>query len=112
MNQVFRGSYIFISGTAGFNIYCKTCFRGNKESVTNSCYSDCAEMLCSICDVEHMISKQTLPHTAVAVDKISSTTIIFSKALCETDPQITVEFYCSKHSLLCCRACILQYSIN
>ncbi|CAG2239202.1 unnamed protein product [Mytilus edulis] len=49
-----------------------------------------------------------MSHTAVAVAKISSTTpiTVSSYVLCEAHPDKNVEFYCSKHSLLCCRTCI------
>lgn len=49
-----------------------------------------------------------MSHTAVAVDKISaiSPITVSSCVLCEVHPEINMEFYCSEHSLLCCRACI------
>ncbi|CAC5359253.1 Ubiquitin carboxyl-terminal hydrolase 4,Ubiquitin carboxyl-terminal hydrolase 15 [Mytilus coruscus] len=95
-------------GKSLFNRCCEPCFRGNKESVTFSWCCDCEETLCSVCDEAHRINKVSLSHTAVAVDKISSTSPISvsSYVLCDTHPELSVEFYCSEHSLLCCRTCI------
>ncbi|VDI66052.1 Hypothetical predicted protein [Mytilus galloprovincialis] len=95
-------------GQSLFSRYCEPCFRGNKESITFSWCSDCEETLCSACDEAHRISKASMSHTAIAVDKMSSITpiTVSSYVLCEAHPEINMEFYCSEHSLLCCRACI------
>lgn len=99
---------LFLFRKSLFGRYCEPCFRGNKESVTLSWCCDCEETLCSVCDEAHRINKVSMSHTAVAVDKISSTTpiTVSSYVLCESHPEKNVEFYCSKHSLLCCRTCI------
>ncbi|CAG2211632.1 USP15 [Mytilus edulis] len=69
-------THISIDGKSLFGRYCEPCFRGNKESVTFSWCCDCEETLCSVCDEAHRINKVSMSHTAVAVDKISSTTPI------------------------------------
>ncbi|CAC5415311.1 Ubiquitin carboxyl-terminal hydrolase 4,Ubiquitin carboxyl-terminal hydrolase 15 [Mytilus coruscus] len=103
-----KNTQIPTDGKLPFNSYCEPCFRGNKESVTFSWCCDCEETLCTVCDETHRINKVSMSHTAVAIEKISSTTpiTVSSYVLCEIHPEISLEFYCSEHCLLCCRTCI------
>ncbi|XP_052064365.1 uncharacterized protein LOC127704371 [Mytilus californianus] len=95
-------------GKSPFNSYCEPCFRGNKESVSFSWCCDCEETLCSVCDETHRINKVSMSHTAVAVEKLLLTTpiTVSSYVLCEIHPEISIEFHCPEHCLLCCRKCI------
>ncbi|VDI12129.1 tripartite motif-containing protein 33 [Mytilus galloprovincialis] len=86
--------------------YCDPCSGEGKSLPAKQFCSDCDECLCKDCVEYHQKFKATKSHHLIDLTSILQSKIPTTKKLCEVHPDIPLDFYCTHHDVVCCRACI------
>ncbi|CAG2216614.1 unnamed protein product [Mytilus edulis] len=86
--------------------YCDPCSGDEKSLPAIRFCSDCEERLCKDCVEYHKKFKATKSHHLMDLTSIGQTNIPKTKKFCEVHPDIPLDFYCTQHDIVCCRACI------
>ncbi|CAC5366304.1 unnamed protein product [Mytilus coruscus] len=84
---------------------CEPCSAQNKPSVAVKLCSDCEEKLCGYCVDHH--SKFKAFRSNHLIDLSAAGSRLHSSAKhCDVHEESLLDFYCSHHSVTCCRSCI------
>ncbi|CAC5384850.1 unnamed protein product [Mytilus coruscus] len=84
---------------------CEPCTAQEKSSVAVKLCSDCEERLCSNCVEDHSKFKAFRSHHLIDLSVVGSKLPSFTKH-CDLHEDSLLDFYCSQHSVACCRSCI------
>ncbi|XP_063397048.1 E3 ubiquitin-protein ligase TRIM71-like [Mytilus trossulus] len=86
--------------------FCDPCTKANLSvSATKYC-SDCEERLCPACVESHARFKAFTSHHVIDLSSIDFNIPVSAKKICDVHPDILLDYYCTDHELVCCRACI------
>jgi hypothetical protein len=85
---------------------CDPCSEKNKRLVAEKYCSDCEEKLCTECAEWHLQCKVFRSHHVIDVSSVGSGKPPSSKINCEIHTDVQIDFFCSQHDVVCCRACL------
>ncbi|XP_052075079.1 transcription intermediary factor 1-beta-like [Mytilus californianus] len=86
--------------------FCDPCTEAN-SSVSATLYcSDCEERFCQDCAASHTRFKAFKSHHVIDLSSIGSNIPIFAKKTCNVHLDMLLDYYCTDHEIVCCRACI------
>ena len=85
---------------------CDTCLEDSKTVQAEKYCSECEENLCEECAKWHMRCKAFKSHHVIDLALIGARVLPSSKANCEIHTDVQIDYFCSQHDVVCCRACI------
>ena len=85
---------------------CDPCIEEGKNSTAVKYCSDCEEKLCGECSGFHLRFKKFKSHHVIDLSLIGSRIPTSSKINCEIHTDIQIDYFCSQHDVVCCRACL------
>ena len=85
---------------------CDPCSEKNKIFIAEKYCSDCEEKLCTECAEWHLRCKAFKSHHVIDLSSIGARIPPTSKINCEIHPDVPIDYFCSQHDVVCCRACI------
>ena len=85
---------------------CDPCSEKNKRLVAEKYCSDCEEKLCTECAEWHMRCKEYRSHHVIDLSSIGPRIPPSSKINCEIHTDVQIDYFCSQHDVVCCRACL------
>jgi hypothetical protein len=85
---------------------CDQCSEKNKTFIAEKYCSDCEEKLCTECAEWHLRCKAFKSHHVIDLSSIGARIPPTSKINCEIHPDVPIDYFCSQHDVVCCRACI------
>ena len=87
-------------------IICDPCSEKNKKLVAEKYCSDCEEKLCTECAEWHMRCGEFRSHHVIDLSSVGSRIPPSSKINCEIHTDVQIDYFCSQHDVVCCRACL------
>ena len=78
----------------------------NKRLVAEKYCSDCKEKLCTECAEWHLRCKEFRSHHVIDLSSVGSRIPPSSKINCEIHTDVQIDYFCSQHDVVCCRACL------
>ena len=85
---------------------CDPCIEEGKNSTAVKYCSDVEEKLCGECSGFHLRFKKFKSHHVIDLSLIGSRIPTSSKINCEIHTDIQIDYFCSQHDVVCCRACL------
>jgi hypothetical protein len=85
---------------------CDPCSEKNKRLVAEKYCSDCEEKLCTECAEWHLRCKVFRSHHVIDLSSVGSRIPPSSKINCEIHTDVQIDYFCSQHDVVCCRACL------
>ena len=85
---------------------CDPCSEKNKRLVAEKYCSDCEEKLCTECTEWHLRCKAFRSHHVIDLSSVGSRIPPSSKINCEIHTDVQIDYFCSQHDAVCCRACL------
>jgi hypothetical protein len=85
---------------------CDPCSEKTKPLIAEKYCSDCEEKLCTECAEWHLRCKAFKSHHVIDLSLIGPRIPPTSKINCEIHPDVPIDYFCSQHDVVCCRACI------
>jgi hypothetical protein len=85
---------------------CDPCSEKNKRLVAKKYCSDCEEKLCTECAEWHLRGKVFRSHHVIDLPSVGSRIPPSSKINCEIHTDVQIDYFCSQHDVVCCRACL------
>ena len=85
---------------------CDPCSEKNKMLVAEKYCSDCKEKLCTECAEWHLRCKQYISHHVIHLSSIGPRIPPSSKINCEIHTDVQIDYFCSQHDVVCCKACL------
>ena len=86
--------------------FCDPCTEEGKNSKAIKYCTDCEEKFCGECLGSHLRFKKFKFHHVIDLSSIGSRIPTSSKMNCEIHTDIQIDYFCSQHDDVCCRACI------
>jgi DNA-binding FrmR family transcriptional regulator len=85
---------------------CDPCLESNKTVHAEKYCSECEEKLCAECTESHRRFKAFKSHDVIDLSSIGARIQPSSKINCEIHTDVQIDYFCSQHDVVCCRACI------
>lgn len=85
---------------------CDPCTEEGKNSKAIKYCTDCEEKYCRECLGSHLRFKKFKSHHVIDLSSIGSRIPTSSKINCEIHTDIQIDYFCSEHDVVCCRACL------
>ena len=85
---------------------CDPCSEKNKRLVAEKYCSDCEEKLCTECAEWHMRCEVFRSHYVIDLSSVESRIPPSYKINCEIHTDVQIDYFCSQHDVVCCRACL------
>ena len=85
---------------------CGPCSEKNKRLAAEKYCWDCEEKLCTKCAEGHLRWKAFRSHHVIDLSSVGSRIPSSSKINCEIHTDVQIDYFCSQHDVLCCRACL------
>ena len=85
---------------------CGPCSEKNKRLAAEKYCWDCEEKLCTECTEWHLRWKAFRSHHVIDLSSVGSRIPSSSKINCEIHTDVQIDYFCSQHDVLCCRACL------
>ena len=85
---------------------CGPCSEKNKRLAAEKYCWDCEEKLCTECAEGHLRWKAFRSHHVIDLSSVGSRIPPSSKINCEIHTDVQIDYFCSQHDVVCCRACI------
>ena len=85
---------------------CDPCLKKTKRLVAEKYCSDCEEKLCTECAEWHLRCKAFISHHVIDLSSLGSKIPPSSKIICEIHTDVQIDYFCSQHDVVCCRACL------
>ena len=85
---------------------CDPCSEKNKRLVAEKYCSDCEKKLCTECTKLHLRRKAFRSHHVIDLSSVGLRIPPSSKINCEIHTDVLIDYFCSQHDVLCCRACL------
>ncbi|XP_063419194.1 uncharacterized protein LOC134702015 [Mytilus trossulus] len=86
--------------------FCDPCSEANKSLTATKYCSDCEERLCTDCAESHCRFKAFKSHHVIDLSSIGSNILMSAKKHCNVHSEMILDYYCTDHEIVCCRACI------
>ena len=86
--------------------FCDPCSRKNKRLVAEKHCVECAEKLCKECAEWHLRCKVFISHHIIDLSSMGSRIPPSSKINCEIHTDAQIDYFCSQHDVVCCKACL------
>ncbi|XP_063448478.1 E3 ubiquitin-protein ligase TRIM71-like [Mytilus trossulus] len=86
--------------------FCDPCSEANKSLTATKYCSDCEERLCTDCAESHCRFKAFKSHHVIDLSSIGSNILMCAKKNCNVHSEMILDYYCTDHEIVCCRACI------
>ncbi|XP_063448461.1 E3 ubiquitin-protein ligase TRIM45-like [Mytilus trossulus] len=86
--------------------FCDPCSEADKSLTATRYCSDCEERLCTECAESHCRFKAFKSHHVIDLSSIGSTILMSAKKHCNVHSEMLLDYYCTDHDIVCCRACI------
>ncbi|XP_063448473.1 uncharacterized protein LOC134728003 [Mytilus trossulus] len=86
--------------------FCDPCSEADKSLTATRYCSDCEERLCTECAESHCRFKAFKSHHVIDLSSIGSNTLISAMKNCNVHSEMMLDYYCTDHDIVCCRACI------
>ncbi|XP_063419158.1 uncharacterized protein LOC134701969 [Mytilus trossulus] len=86
--------------------FCDPCSEANKSLTATKYCSDCEERLCTDCAESHCRFKAFKSHHVIDLSSIGSNILMSAKKNCNVHSEMILDYYCTDHEIVCCRACI------
>ena len=87
---------------------CDPCSKKTKRLVAEKYCSDCEEKLCTGCTEWHLRCKEFRSHHVIDLSSVGSRIPPSSKINCEIHTDVQIDYFCSQHDVVCCRACLVD----
>ena len=87
---------------------CGPCSKKNKRLAAEKYCWDCEEKLCTECAEGHLRWKAFESHHVIDLSSVGSRIPSSSKINCEIHTDVQIDYFCSQHDVLCCRACLSE----
>ena len=85
---------------------CDPCSEKNKTRIAEKYCSNCEEKLCTKCAQWHLRCKAFKSHHVIDLSSVGSRIPPSSKINCEIHTDVQIDYFCSQHDVVCCRACL------
>ena len=85
---------------------CDPCLENRKTTHAEKYCSECEEKLCQECAEWHVRCKAFKSHHVIDLLTIGALVLPSPKINCEIHTDVTVDYFCSQHDVVCCGACI------
>ncbi|XP_063419192.1 uncharacterized protein LOC134702012 [Mytilus trossulus] len=85
---------------------CDPCSEADKSLTATRYCSDCEERLCTDCAESHCRFKAFKSHHVIDLSSIGSNILMSAKKHCNVHSEMILDYYCTDHEIVCCRACI------
>ena len=85
---------------------CDPCSEKNKTRIAEKYCSNCEEKLCTKCAQWHLRYRAFKSHHVIDLSSVGSRIPPSSKINCEIHTDVQIDYFCSQHDVVCCRACI------
>ena len=85
---------------------CDPCSGKNKRLVAEKYCWDCEEKLCTECTEWHLRCKEFRSHHVIDLSSVESRIPPSSKINCEIHTDVQIDYFCSQHDVVCCKACL------
>ena len=85
---------------------CDPCSEKSKRLVAEKYCSDCEEKLCKECAEWHLRCMVFRSHHLIDLSSVGSGIPPSSKINCEIHTDVQIDYFCSQHDAVCCRACL------
>jgi len=85
---------------------CDPCLESYKTVHAEKYCSECEEKICAECTESHRRFKAFKSHHVIDLSVIGVRTPPSSKMNCEIHTEVQIVYFCRKHDVVCCRACI------
>ncbi|CAG2201992.1 unnamed protein product [Mytilus edulis] len=86
--------------------FCDPCSEADKSLTATKYCSDCEERLCTDCAESHCRFKAFKSHHVIDLSSIGSNILMSAKKNCNVHSEMILDYYCTDHEIVCCRACI------
>ncbi|XP_063448475.1 uncharacterized protein LOC134728004 [Mytilus trossulus] len=86
--------------------FCDPCSEADKSLRATRYCSDCEERLCTDCAESHCRFKAFKSHHVIDLSSIGSNILMSAKKNCNFHSEMMLDYYCTDHEIVCCRACI------
>ena len=85
---------------------CDPCLESYKTVHAETYCSECEQKLCAERTESHRRFKALKSHHVIDLSSIGARIPPSSKINCEIHTDVQIDYFCSQHDVLCCRACI------
>ena len=85
---------------------CGPCSKKPKRLAAEKYCWDCEEKLCTECAEGHLRWKAFESHHVIDLSSVGLRIPSSSKINCEIHTDVQIDYFCSQHDVLCCRACL------
>ena len=85
---------------------CDPCSEKNKTRIAEKYCSNCEEKLCTKCAQWHLRYRAFKSHHVIDLSSVGSRIPPSSKINCEIHTDVQIDYFCSQHDVVCCRACL------
>jgi hypothetical protein len=85
---------------------CDLCLESNKTVHAEKYCSECEQKLCAKCTESHRRFKSLNSHHVIDLSSVGARILPSSKLNCEIHTDVQIDYFCSQHDVVCCRACI------
>ncbi|XP_063448482.1 E3 ubiquitin-protein ligase TRIM71-like [Mytilus trossulus] len=86
--------------------FCDPCSEADKSLTATRYCSDCEERLCTDCAESHCRFRAFKSHHVIDLSSIGSNILMSAKKHCNVHSEMILDYYCTDHEIVCCRACI------
>ena len=87
---------------------CGPCSKKTKRLAAEKYCWDCEEKLCTECAEGHLRWKAFESHHVIDLSSVGLRIPPSSKINCEIHKDVQIDYFCSQHDVLCCRACLSE----
>ena len=87
---------------------CDPCSEKNKTRIAEKYCSNCEEKLCTKCAQWHLRYRAFKSHHVIDLSSVGSRIPPSSKINCEIHTDVLIDYFCSQHDVVCCRACLSE----
>ena len=77
-----------------------------KRLIAEKYCSDCKKKLCTECTEWHLRCEEFRSHHVIDLSSVGSRIPPSSKINCEIHTDVQIDYFCSQHDVVCCRACL------
>jgi hypothetical protein len=85
---------------------CDLCLESNRTVHAEKYCSECEQKVCAECIESHRRFKSLKSHHFIDLSSIGARIPPSSKINCEIHTDVQIDYFCTQHDVVCCRACI------
>lgn len=88
--------------------FCDPCTEADSALPATKYFSDCKERLCTACAESYSRFRAFKSHHVISLSSVGSNITLSAKKICNVHIDMLLDYYCTDHDVVCCRACIPQ----